>query len=59
MNDIIDHIEGTVTVEMDLKDWVWLCEVLVDMKNCAGEEGILMSDIDHALSALEAFEDAI
>lgn len=50
-------VEGKITVELDAEDWVWLCELLAEAINEPEIPEMVRDDFEHALSALQAFED--
>jgi hypothetical protein len=49
-------VEGRITVTLDAEDWVWLCELLAEVANSPETDMMLGEDVEHALSALGAFE---
>lgn len=52
-------IQGKITVTLEAEDWVWMCELLAEIANLPETEldVIVKQDFEHALAALEAFED--
>ena len=47
-----------LTFSIDGKDWVWLCEMLADIRAYDGQALVLMEDMERAVSCLEALEAA-
>lgn len=47
-----------LSFELDTKDWVWLCEMLADIRAFDEDEPVMHADMARAVSCLEALEAA-
>lgn len=45
-----------LTFSIDSKDWVWLCEMLADIRAYDEQAQVLMEDMERAISCLKALE---
>jgi hypothetical protein len=48
-----------LTFSITTRDWVWLCEMLADIRSYDEQEYVLSEDLARAISCLEALEDAV
>jgi hypothetical protein len=48
-----------LTFSIDTRDWVWLCEMLADIRAYDEVEPVMHEDMERAISCLESLEAAV
>jgi hypothetical protein len=48
-----------LSFEIDTKDWVWLCEMLADIRSYDEQELVYPEDLNRAISCLSSLEAAV
>lgn len=48
-----------LTFSIDTKDWIWLCEMLADIRAYDELEPVMVEDMERAVSCLESLEAAV
>lgn len=54
-----ENVEGAITIELELEDWVWLCNLLSLILNDKGADKYMKEDTKHLLDILEDSETGI